>query len=181
MPKLFSFGESLKKHIVVTGPESSGKTTLAHNLAEELNCSVVPEMARQYLNRLKRPYEINDLYKIAVWQMAWEDSLLPKKGRISDTDLLTLKIWSQEKFGTCDPRIENEFIIRKPHLYLLCVPDIPWEPDPQRENPNDRDRLFEMYKKELDHFRYPYIEVKGFGKNRLTNCLLQMKAFFSNL
>jgi NadR type nicotinamide-nucleotide adenylyltransferase len=38
------------RRIVVTGPESTGKTTLAQGLAERLATTWVPEYARAYLD-----------------------------------------------------------------------------------------------------------------------------------
>ena len=86
---------------------------------------------------------------------------------VLDTDLITIKIWSEYKFGNCDTWIldkieEQQNEIR---LYLLCKPDIPWESDPLRENPNDRMELFEIYKMELDNLEHNYYIVEG--KDRL--------------
>ena len=55
-------------------------------------------------------------------------------------------------------------------FYILCEPSIPWEEDNQRENPNDRERIFELYKKELDSLNYNYIIVNGSENARLEKC-----------
>lgn len=55
--------------ITIVGPESSGKTTLARELASLLGCPWVPEYAREYLEGLGSPYEVGDLGKIAERQM----------------------------------------------------------------------------------------------------------------
>ena len=54
-------------------------------------------------------------------------------------------------------------------FYLLCKADIPWEGDPQRENPNDRVELFEIYKQELDNLGHNYFIVEG--ENRIENSI----------
>ncbi|MCB0529363.1 MAG: ATP-binding protein, partial [Saprospiraceae bacterium] len=58
--------------IVVTGPESSGKTTLAAALSDQLAAPVVPEFAREYLAHLGRAYQREDLAAIGAGQQAWE-------------------------------------------------------------------------------------------------------------
>ena len=72
--------------------------------------------------------------------------------QLLDTDLITLKIWSEYKYGRCDKWILTQIEKQKTEkrFYLLCQPDIPWQADKQRENPNDREELFEIYKQELD-------------------------------
>ena len=59
--------------VVTTGPESSGKTTLAKALAEHYQIAWVPEYSRDYLNRLNRPYQEEDLLVIAKGQIQRED------------------------------------------------------------------------------------------------------------
>jgi len=135
--------------IAITGPESSGKTTLANSLAEIYSCNIVKEFARKYLNNLNRQYEYRDLLKIAKNQFEEEKKLeaLEKKILICDTAIHTIKIWSLEKFNKCDPWITK----KKENYthYLLCSPDIPWEKDPLRENPKDRQKIFKLYLNEL--------------------------------
>lgn len=139
------------KKIVVTGPESSGKTTLAQALAERYQVPWVPEYARTYLERLNRPYEEGDLLAIAQGQVQREDKLAQQTSRllICDTSLLVIRIWSDYRYRRCDPWIEEQLVQRPVDHYLLCRPDIPWQPDPQRENPHDRAELFDRYRQAL--------------------------------
>jgi nicotinamide riboside kinase len=54
-------------------------------------------------------------------------------------------------------------------LYLLCYPDLKWQPDPLRENPENREYLFGQFVKELDLHNFNYRIVKGRGDERLKN------------
>tara|TARA_B100001559_G_C16241328_1_gene502551 strand:- start:45 stop:575 length:531 start_codon:yes stop_codon:yes gene_type:complete len=143
------FKKTMIKKIVITGPESCGKTTLAKSLGEIYKCHVVKEFARDYLNKLNRKYKYDDLLKIAKGQEKEEVKInaLEKKILICDTSIHTIKIWSLDKFNKCDP-----WIIKKKenyNHYLLCYPDVPWKEDPLRENPHDRKRIFDLYLTEL--------------------------------
>jgi nicotinamide riboside kinase len=55
--------------ITIAGPESSGKTTLARELASAIGCSWVPEHARVFLETLNRPYSLEDLHVLASVQL----------------------------------------------------------------------------------------------------------------
>lgn len=164
------------KKIVLTGPESSGKTTLAKALSKELKGLFVPEYARQYISLLNRPYEKNDLINIAKGQIGFEELSLKntEKYLICDTDLVTIKIWSIVKYGQCDDYILKEIKNRTYDLYFLCAPDFPWEADPLRENPNDRWELYELYKKELIGYRKKFFELRGTEEKRLKLALEQI-------
>jgi len=161
------------KKIVITGPESSGKTTLAQQLGQVLETSWVPEFARIYIEQLPRKYAESDLLEIAKGQIKEEDNRLENANQflICDTDLITIKIWSEYKYDVCDPwiieTIENRFY----DLYLLCAPDIPWEYDPQRENPNDRSELYKLYKQELITYQKTFFELSGKKDERLQAAL----------
>ena len=139
------------RKVVITGPESSGKTTLAKSMADHFQVPWVSEFAREYLNGLDRPYEEKDLLAIARGQIKQENEAASTSPRvlICDTSLMVLKIWSEYRYGRCHPWILEQIERRPVDLYLLCSPDIPWEPDPQRENPNDRDELFKLYQRAL--------------------------------
>jgi len=148
--------------IIITGPESSGKTTLCKALSKHFNLPFSKEYAREYLEKLNRNYNQDDLLKIAKGQLKSEQNT-----QLLDTDLITIKIWSEYKYGSCDNWILDQIEKQKTEkrIYLLCKPDIPWEADPLRENPNDREELFEIYKKEIESLEHDYFIVDA--ANRL--------------
>ena len=144
--------------IIVTGPESSGKTFLCKALSQHFKINFSKEYAREHLLSLKRNYTQNDLLKIAKQQLKDE-----KNRMLLDTDLITIKIWSNYKYGNCNNWILEQIEKQKKEkrFYLLCQPDIKWEKDPLRENPKNRNELFEIYKKELKILDHDYYIIKG--------------------
>ena len=160
--------------IIVIGPESSGKTTLCNAISKHFNLPFSKEYAREYLEKLNSNYTQDDLLKIAKGQLQTENGL-----QLLDTDLITLKIWSEYKYGSCDNWILTQIEKQKTEnrFYLLCSPDIPWQADKQRENPNDREELFKIYKQELDDLEHTYFIVDG--KNRMKNSILKISSITS--
>ncbi len=151
--------------IAITGPESTGKTTLTRQLAAHYDTLWVPEYARFYLLQLDRPYTPEDVIEIAKGQVHWENELVKLTNRLlfCDTDLIVIKIWLKFKYN-----IENEWVEAKLKsqlydLHLLCDIDLPWQDDPLRENPNleDRKTLYDLYKNELQKLKVPFYEIKG--------------------
>ncbi|MEZ4886085.1 MAG: ATP-binding protein [Chitinophagales bacterium] len=155
--------------VVLTGPESTGKTTLTEKLAAHYQTVCVPEYARAYIEGLNRPYEVHDIVAIAKGQLAAEDFFLPKANKIliCDTALLVPKIWSEVAYGYCPEWIEHQLMERQYDLYLLMCPDIEWQPDPQREHPHLRAELFEMYQSALQKLDTPYVIIEGNYQSRL--------------
>jgi len=168
--------------IVITGPESTGKTTLANQLAMHFNTIPVPEFARHYIEGLSRPYNYDDLEKIAKHQIEIEDQqmTMPLPMLICDTDLITIKIWSVIKYGHCSPWIEETIKKRQYDHYLLCEPDLPWEFDEQRENPENRDELFQLYKKEIESLGKSFSIINGIGDVRLEKAIEVVEAWRGN-
>ena len=113
--------EKAVKHIVITGPESSGKTTLAKGLAKELNMDYTEEYAREYLNT-NSTYRQKDLLYIAQGQLQKEKANL-NPTVIHDTDLITIKIWSEYKYNQCNPWIIEQIELQKSEnrLYLSLI------------------------------------------------------------
>jgi nicotinamide riboside kinase len=172
--------------IVVTGPESSGKTTLASALAAALHTVWAPEFSRTYLAHLGRPYERKDLKTIRLGQAAWEAWYAQQLSHqttfqplVCDTDWTVVHIWEQYKFGSPDPQSpasRPQFsILNSQFLYLLCAPDIPWQPDPLREHPEERDVLFGMYETLLRGIGAQYIVVSGSVEQRLQAALAAVR------
>jgi len=124
--------------ILILGPESTGKSTLAADLAVYFDEPWVPEFAREYLEKLNRAYEYEDLSEIAKGQIALEDELAQKarKFLFVDTDLRVIKVWSEHKFGKVQDWIPKEIERRTYSKILITDIDLPWEADPLREHPD---------------------------------------------
>ncbi len=157
--------------IIITGPESTGKTTLAQGLSGHYQAFWVKEYARIYLDQLQRPYQEDDLLAIAKGQLASEQAAQTKADEllICDTSLEVIKIWSEVKYGRCHPWILEKLRQQKTDLYLLCTPDIPWACDPQRESPQDREALFTLYKQMLKDKNY--VEIAGNKEKRIQTAI----------
>ena len=158
--------------LCLTGPESSGKSTLARQLADALSAPLVPEVARGYLEG-RVTYEREDLLAIAELQVAAEHQALAKGERVvvADTDLVVISIWWQEKFGELHPFIARALEQRSRRCYLLTLPDLPWQPDPLRESEHDRERLLSEHRSILESASFPYASVGGQGEVRLLTAL----------
>jgi NadR type nicotinamide-nucleotide adenylyltransferase len=156
------------KKVVILGPECTGKSELSEYLANEFNTHWVPEYAREYINNLSRPYGPQDLPSIARGQLLQEDLLASRANKvlICDTDLYVIKVWSYFKFGFCDIEVLKSIEARKYDLYLLTYIDIPWVPDPQREHPDQRELLYEIYLEEMKNQPVPFVEIKGTREQR---------------
>ena len=152
--------------IIVTGPESCGKTTLCDAISKQFKIPYNKEYAREYLTEIGREYSKKDLLKIAIKQLKNE-----KNRFLLDTDLITIKIWSIYKYGDCEEWILKQIESQKKEnrFYLLCKPDIKWSPDPLRENPKDRIKLFDTYINEISTLNHKYHIVEG--ENRISNSL----------
>jgi NadR type nicotinamide-nucleotide adenylyltransferase len=157
---------TMTRRIVITGPESTGKSTLCQMLAEHYNTAWVPEYAREHLLKYGITYTYNDLLTIAKGQLALEDALVAstKRGLIFiDTNMYVMKVWCEFVFGRCHQWILDRIAERKYSLYLLCNIDLPWIEDKLREYPEiePRKKLFNIYKDNLINQHVPWKIVSG--------------------
>ena len=162
--------------IVLTGPECSGKTTLAMELAEHHGAAVAPEPAREQLQP-ERSYQPSDLLELIQQQIRLEHHATAEL-QIFDTDLQNIYLWWQEKFGPAPTLLQRryaEYCAQQDRIYLLCRPDIRWEFDPLRENPHDRDRLYALYCADLAARGLAYGVIEGQGSQRLKSALAYLQ------
>jgi len=156
--------------IVITGPESTGKTTLAMQLAEKFGGLYVSEFAREYVEQLTGQYTFADVENIARKQI---EQYIQAKERYAkfvffDTWLIITKVWFEWVFGRVPGWLEDAIHDHPVDLYLLCLPDLPWEADPVRENGGEnRIKLFNRYREELIRKGFPFVEIEGIGADRL--------------
>jgi NadR type nicotinamide-nucleotide adenylyltransferase len=173
------------RRISLTGPESAGKSTLATQLAAHYGTVFVPEYARQYLEENGASYTLADLEAIAHGQLAAEDAGASQAASLlfCDTDLLVLKIWAENAFGTCPAWILAELALPRYALTLLLAPDLPWTPDPLREHPDPAQRwhFYELYRQELTHRGWPFVEISGPPAERLAQAVAAIDARLGKL
>lgn len=168
------------RKIAITGPESTGKSVLAANLAKFYGTHWVPEYAREYLELNGPEYKEEDILFIAKGQLERETLALSHTSGFlfCDTEFLVTKIWSEVKFKRCHPWIREQVENHQYDLYLLCDIDLPWESDPLREHPEMRNELFDLYYNELRYRSFPFFVVNGFGDNRLKNAIEIIEEYF---
>jgi NadR type nicotinamide-nucleotide adenylyltransferase len=167
--------EHYVKRVVLFGPESAGKTTLAKHLAADFDTAWVPEYGRIYTDvfasEIKaRGFEIKDFEKIRAGHLASVKAQKKNANRIliEDTDPLMTAVWCETMIGSSwfgygrDPSDYGDY-------YLLCPPDIGWEQDGTRYFPNEEHRwnMYHMCERYLKTYGKRYDTVVGKGPTRL--------------
>lgn len=167
--------------VVLFGPESTGKTTLAKMLADHYNTVWVKEYMREYLQQKwdneKRLCEPRDILPIAEGQMVRENYLAQKANKvlICDTDLLELKVYSEAYYeGFCEPQLLKHALNNYYHIYFLTYIDIPWVPDDLRDKPQDREGMFKRFERTLQLSKKPFVVLKGGPEERLKTAVLKI-------
>lgn len=167
--------DTFSRKFVITGPESTGKSTLAKLLAKEYNVNFVKEYAREYLALRQaqgdNSYGLEDVFIMAKEQLKHEVEAQNELVFL-DTDLTVFAIWIKEKYNLEIGWI-NEYLAKSKHkVYFLCDIDVAWEEDVLREHPNseDRQRLFAMYKSLLEKYNLTYHIISGDIPTRLKKC-----------
>ena len=149
----------------IIGPESTGKSSLARYLANRYQGILVPEYAREYVER-KGTTDVtyDELCEIAKHQIEELELIANSQQPTAffDTELIVTKVWFDYAFGRV-PEWLNEAIRRFPmDVYLLTKPDLPWVPDPARSNGSDaiRRELFDRYEAEIQALNIPYYIIE---------------------
>ena len=170
--------------VVITGPECTGKSTLAEQLAGHYHSEFTPEYARDYIANLERPYEYNDVLHIAEVQLKQAYECVNRANKIFflDTYLIITKVWFEIVYGHYPQWIDEELARKTVDLYLLCNNDLPWIADPVRENGGEmREKLYLRYLRELDKLGCNYAIISGSGQQRLKCAVEAVDHYFPNL
>lgn len=170
---------SLVKKIAIVGPESTGKSTLSPLLAEHYHTVWVPEYAREYCEKLTEPCTWQDELNMFRGQLELEKKLLPQANKliICDTTFITVKIWSDAFFGESPKEVVDELSKHRYDLYLLMNIDLPWQDDPLRDFPNQREHFMQVWHRELQAIKANYVLISGQGEQRFKQAVQAIDAF----
>ena len=155
--------EGLAHRIVLTGSESTGKTTLTADLARHYGAVWVPEYVRGYADWKGAPLDAGDVEPIARGQIAAQDRALELAGKVLllDTDLLSTVVYAEHYYGSCPPWVRAAADHRRADLYLLCDIDVSWTADPQRDRPDHRPLMHQLFVRALTAGGYPFLLIQG--------------------
>jgi nicotinamide riboside kinase len=169
------------KIIVITGAESTGKSTLCERLANHFGVPYIPEIAREYVESLDRKYNYSDVENIAKIQVEQFNKI--KKSGIPyiflDTWLIVTKIWFEFIYNKIPDWLIAEIEKTKIHLFLVCDIDLPWIYDPVRENGGENRKILQnKYIENITRFNFEYKIITGIDDERFyhaLNILLDLK------
>ena len=166
--------------IVLTGSESTGKTTLAAQLAAHYGVEFVPEFVREYAAIKGEPVIMSDHGAIARGQMALENEYAARATSLlfQDADLLSTVAYYTHYSGGCPQWIQDEAIKRRPSLYILAHIDTPWVPDGIRDRGDRREEMHQLFVDTLTRLDAPYVELSGLGEERMHNATKMVEALF---
>jgi NadR type nicotinamide-nucleotide adenylyltransferase len=161
-------GSAAVRRIVLTGPECTGKSTLAARLAKELGAPLVEEMARIFAAAVQRELTEQDVEVIARRAIEAEDRVLRghPPGIVLDTDLISTIVYGRHYYRFRSEWLEGEARARLGDLYLLCAPDVPWVADGIRDRPGDRREMLKEFRDVLAEFGATVVEISGLGEAR---------------
>ena len=164
-----SVRKSLIRRVVLIGPESVGKSSLAKRINMVFpNLLYLPEYGRNYETfRRKKSYDLEELLIISRTHAAHRNALLPFSGPIfiKDTDELATSVWSEMLIEKTFPALEKQ--IKLPELYLLMDPSVPFVQEKTRYfNNQKRKEFFSRIQDKLDSYKANYNILTGSWKQR---------------
>jgi NadR type nicotinamide-nucleotide adenylyltransferase len=164
--------------ICVTGPESTGKTTLAARLAARYNTVWVPEASRVYAERKQAPLLLSDVAPIAREHVSMADdgAHLARRLVVLDTDLLSTVIYSRHYYGVVPREVGALERTRRSDLYLLCDIDVPWIPDGIRDRPANREAMLALFREALEARAARWTMITGDWDTRWSTAIEAVEA-----
>ena len=168
--------------VCLTGPESTGKTTLARRLAARFHTEWVPEGSRVYAERIGRPLTADDVMPIAREHILLADAaaeLVRRAGGrmlVLDTDLLSTVVYARHYYGASPRWVERMERERRADLYLLCDVDVPWLPDGIRDRPENREEMLALFRRALSRRGVRQAVVHGDWESRFLTAVAAIEA-----
>ncbi len=148
------------RRVVLVGAESTGKTTLAQQLAEGFDTIWVPEYGREHWERklagrtLSDPppsWSHDEFVDIAREQQRRENLAARTANRvlICDTNAFATGTWHERYYQTRDERVDAIGAKDRVDLYLLTTPDVPFVQDGFRDGEHVRQWMHQRFIEQL--------------------------------
>jgi nicotinamide riboside kinase len=166
------------RSICLHGPESTGKSTVAPQLAKHFGSRCIAEFGRTYCETYGTDLSMADLVMIGRSHDAKVQAELAR-GQfpvILDTDPLMSAVWADMLFGRRDRWFGDWHGYAD--LYLLFDIDLPWVEDGTRMfgTKGERRRFFDLSKRELERRGVRWALVSGQGPQRYFSALKAIDA-----
>jgi len=165
--------------IAIVGAESTGKTTLAAQLASGLargtglRVAWVPELLREWCDRVGRTPLVHEQASILQAQHERiEAAAAAHDIVVCDTTALMTAVYSRLVFG--DRSLDERALALHDHMALTLVTalDLPWVPDGhQRDGEHVREPVDALLRELLLAQRVPWAVIGGAGPARLQQAL----------
>ena len=168
--------------IVITGAESTGKTTLAEQLSAHFEAPCSSEFVRDFVESSDRPIQIEDLNTIMKGQIDYENTACEKSPRlvIHDTNLLSNVVYAEHYFKQTPRELASALSGTQYNLYLFCQNDIPWKEDgAQRDSLEARDQIHQAFEQMLEESSVPVVQIKGTPENRFYQAINSILEYLS--
>jgi HTH-type transcriptional repressor of NAD biosynthesis genes len=166
------------RRVALIGGESTGKTTLAAALAEQLGTVWVPEYGRELWEQRSGRLEYDDLLAIAREQVARENAAITDANGwlVCDTNPLVTKFYSEAMFGRVAPELST-LSTRRYDATLLCAPDFPFVQDGTRQDARFRTSQNDWYYRELRLAGIPFEVIGGHLDERIGRALKSLAQY----
>jgi HTH-type transcriptional regulator, transcriptional repressor of NAD biosynthesis genes len=175
------------RRVCVIGAESTGKTTLARDLAAHYGIPFVPEFGRHYCEAMPAPtlyrWSSDDFSTIARVQARFEDDAARWAGPllVCDTNPFVTSVFHEAYLGHRDPALDDQAAARRYDLFLLCGDEIPLVQDPTglRRDDATRARMQERYRSYLEENGLRSARIEGTRAERLAAAVAAVDALLA--
>lgn len=161
--------ETLPRSVCLLGAESTGKSTLARELAARLNTVFVEEYGRTLWEQKNGRLEFEDYLGIARTHIRMEEEARLRANRFYfvDTSPLTTLFYSEAHAGRIDPALTGLSFRDYDHVFL-CEPDFPLVQDGTRGDESFRANQHAWYLRMLSERKISYGRLCGSLEERIS-------------